>query len=291
MATLSRRLYVYSDGTWEVEESIATLAVQYYMQKEDASMPNWNWGVRPCAPCPAVFVMKEDSHAFVNQQHQYYLRAANYNMDLEDVYLLLDKALAFANGTGFRDSTDPRADYFHNKDLQHRPPQYDKVRTMSRSVMTGTEQFSLVQALYDAVFLARAISRRRTSFLAARNAFTGLLARSENVLNVDVLDSGSLPPLKPGYSYPGDISEVDPNAYLYMPQTHPEKFMVANVVARDGRVVQFPRGATYPWIDDGLTPYNFVPYTANLAYGPVLYPMRFLVKIPLGDPKPRAYHP
>jgi hypothetical protein len=125
-------------------------------------------------------------------------------------------------------------------------------------------------------------------FLAAKRSLQGLLALSENVLNVKVFDSRELPPLNPGYSYPNDIDEVNPNAYAITPETHPEMFLVANIVNAQGEVVQFPRGATYPWIDGGLTPYSFVPHIANLAYGPILYPMRYLYKVPLGSPKPRA---
>lgn len=267
---------------------IISPSVQWYMQREDEDV---NGSIRSCAPCPAVWVMKDDPHAFIGRQLQYYIRAANYNMTIEDVYLLFDVHLAFANGSGFRNDSDPRADWFHNRDLGQKPPNLDKVRTTSRSVVTGVEKFLTSQALLDFSFLVKQIITRRINFQAARSFYAANISQAAvtgNVLEVAVFDSRALPILKPGYEYPMDISEVDPNAYAIMPQTHPEMFLVANIVNRLGEVVQFPRGATYPWIDGGLTPYSFVPHIANLAYGPVQYPMRFLYKVPLGAPKPRA---
>src|SRR3990167_6095837 len=200
---------------------IAPKPVQWYMQKEDREVIG---SLRSCIPCPAVFVMKNDPHAAIGQQWQYATRASNYNMTLENAYLIFDSALAFANRTGFRHGSI-RADYFHNKDLSAKPPQMDKVRTTSRSIMTGVEQFSPMQALKDTVHIIRTVISAPTSSLRyswARSQFTRIMALSENVLNVKVFDSRQNPPLKPGYSYPGDISEVNPDAYAIMPETHPE---------------------------------------------------------------------
>jgi hypothetical protein len=292
MASLSKKLFVFSDGsvkieTYDPDTPPAPAPVQWYMQKEDRDVFG---SIRSCAPCPAVFVMKDDQHAKITQQWQYYIRAINYNMSLKYVYRLLVDDLAFANRTGFQSMDKPgRADYFFNRDLHLDPPQFDKVRTTSRSVLSGTEEFNVPTFITDAFVLARKIISRQTTFMSAKNGFRGLLARSENVLRVNVFDSRELPSLKPGYSYPQDISEIDPNAYLYMPETHPEMFLVANIVKANGDVYQFPYGALYPWIDRGMSPYSFIPHIANLAYGPVLYPLRYLTKVPVGDPKPRAY--
>lgn len=251
---------IRSDGSIEVlTPRPVTPPVQYYMHKEDRESGLWGGSIRPCAPCPAIFVMKDDPHAAMSQQWQYYLRAINYNMTLANVYLLLDDHLAFANDKGFPSLENPgdKQDWFFNRNLDprlYKPPHMDKVRTTSRSVLTGAEV--LVGGVWH--------------------------------LKVKVFDSRSLPPLKPGYNYPRDISEVNPDAYAIMPRTHPEMFAVANIVNREGEVVQFPRGATYPWIDNGRTPYSFVPHIANLGYGEILYPLGLLEKIPLGSPPPRA---
>jgi hypothetical protein len=252
-------------------------SVQWYQFREDREIFG---AVRGCAPCPAVMVMKDDQHAKMNQQWQYFIRAINYNMTLDNAYLLMDSALAFANRTGFRHGRI-KADYFHNKDLDAPLPSLDKVRTTSRSILTGVEEFDYPTFTYNT-------STNTLMRIVNSLGLGALLQRKEPVLNVKVFDSRQNPPLKPGYSYPKDISEVDPNAYLYMPETHPEMFLVANIVNRRGEVVQFPRGATYPWIDGGTTPYSFMPHVANLGYGPIKVPMRYLYKVPLGSPKPRA---
>jgi hypothetical protein len=158
--------------------------------------------------------------------------------------------------------------------------------------MTGTEKFIPRQTLADFGFLLKQIVSRRIGFQAARSFYANNIAMGAvwgNVLEVQVFDSRQLPPLKPGYSYPKDISEVDPNAYAIMPETHRWMFLVANIVNARGEVVQFPRGALYPWIDNGRTPYSFVPHVANLGYGPIHYPLWKLEKLPLGSPVPRAY--
>jgi len=285
MAYRTKRITTYSNWTYSLETFPIVPDVQWYMHREDREVFG---SVRSCAPCPAVMILKDDPHARISQQLQYYLRAINYNMTVDDVYLLLDKSLAFANGTGFRMSDDPRADYFHNKDLQYHLPNLDKVRTTARSVLAGTEQYSLLQAIQDFTRGIRLIFARSKSTLLAKSLWDSLVTTSANVLSVDVFDSNELPPLKTGHSYPQDISEVDPAAYLYMPETHPEKFLVANIVNRAGEVVQFPRGALYPWTGD-QTIYSFVPHIANLAYGPILYSMNNLLKLPLGSPKPSPY--
>lgn len=206
--------------------------------------------IRSCAPCPAVFTLKDDPHAVIGEQWQYYLRAINYNMTIENAYLLLDTGLAFANGTGFRQDGDPRADWFHRRDLTKSPPNLDKIRTCSRSVLTGT-----VAGEY---------------------------------LRVTLFDSRQPPPLKPGRSYPTKMEDIRPDDYLYTPQTHPWMFLTANIVNRSGEVVQFPRGAVYSWTGDGA-PRSFVPHVANLGYGDVLYPLSKLRKLGATEPIPSPY--
>lgn len=259
-------------------------SVQYYMQREDREVFG---GIRTCAPCPAVFVVKDDPHTPVGQQWQYYWRAVNYNNSIENTFLLGDSALAFMNKTGFRHGFDPRQDWYHNKDLKAKPPQFDKVRTCSRNVVTGTEEYSLLEAMSLLWELGKTVTLRAASFRTVRHNFRRLLV-SQNVLNVTTFDSNKLPPLKPGYSYPNDISEVDPNAYAVMPQYNPEMFVVANIVNTRGEVVQFPRGALYAWTQDN-TPYSFVPLMSNPNYGKVLYPTRYLLKLSMGSKAPRPY--
>lgn len=257
----------------------------FWMIREDRDLFG---GVRSCAPCPGVVVLKDDPHAFIGEQWQYFLVAANSAMDLEDVYLLLDKSLAFANGTGFRKEGSPKADYFHRVDLQCKPPSLDKVRSGVRNVLAGFAQYSLMQTLKEVAALAQNLLQRRTTLMAARSTFASLLTTANNVLNVWTFDSTRPPPLKPGRTYPTRVEDVHPDDYLYLPQTDPEKFVVANIVNKSGDVVQFPRGGLYAWTGDH-TPYSFMPLISNHTYGDVLYPLANLVPIGPDVPIPSPY--
>lgn len=253
-----------------------------WMVREDRDLFGY---IRSCAPCPGVVVLKNDPHAIMDEQWQYYLDAINYTMDLEDVYLLLDWRLAFANGSGFRKPDSPKADYFHRRDLASKPPSLDKVRTCVRNVLTGKEQYSLAQTLRAVTSLVGTIVKRQTGFRAARESFVSLTTTAPNVLNVWTFDSRQPPPLRPGRSYPSRVEDADPDDYLYLPQTDREKFAVANIVANDGHVSQFPRGGLYSWTGDH-TPYSFMPHISNHAYGDVLCPLKNLVPV---DSLPSPY--
>lgn len=218
-----------------------------YMHKEDREVFGY---LRSCAPCPAVFVLKDDNHNLITKQWQYYMLAINPAMTLEDVFLLLDDGLAFTNSTGLRNGSDPRQDWFHDRDLQYKPPQFDKVRTCSRNCVTGTEQ--------------------------------------NGMLNVKTFDIRNAPPLKPGKSHPTTIAEINPDDYLYLPRYNREMFIVANIVNREEEVVQFPRGGLYSWTNDN-TPYSFLPLCSNPTYGPVLVPLERFRKLPTDSPVPSPY--
>lgn len=217
------------------------------MHKEDRDVFGY---LRSCAPCPAVFVLKDDNHNPINKQWQYYLLAINPAMTRENVFLLLDNNLAFTNSTGFRNDGDPRADYFHDLNLTHKSPQFDKVRTCSRNCVTGVEQ--------------------------------------NGMLNVKTFDVRNAPPLKPGRSYPLTIAEINPDDYLYTPRYNREMFIVANIVNGEEEVVQFPRGGLYSWTNDN-TPYSFLPLVSNPTYGPVLVPLSRFRKLPIDSAVPPPY--
>lgn len=252
--------------------------IQLYQLKEDREVLG---GIRSCASCPAVFTLKDDPHVVMTEQWQYYLRAINYNMTVNDVYLLLDKSLAFANGTGFRNPNDPRADYFHRINLNYPPPNLDKVRSCSRSVVTGVEQFSLAQSV-------NGLKTMLPAFLSGKKPILSSGLASKNVLKVKTFDSTKPPPLKQGRSYPTRIEDVNPNDYLYLPQYNREMFLVATIVNPNGTVVQFPRGGLYSWTNDN-TPYTFMPHISNPDFGDVVYPLDYLTKLPLGSSVPSPY--
>lgn len=252
-----------------------------YMVNEDGKVFG---GIRSCAPCPAVMVLKDDPHVFIDRQLQYYCRAINYNQPIQYVIANFGYFLAYCNGTGFGNPSDPRANWLTGQRLDQKSPQFDKVRTNSRNVLTGTEQYSLVIAL-------KSVQNRLQSILGGkkmilRTVLDGFL--SKNVLKVATFDSTKPPPLKPGRMYPQSVEEINPDDYLYMPQYNREKFLVANIVRPDGKVVQFDNGGLYDWTGDN-TPYTFLPHISNPAFGDVVYPLEYLTKLGLDAPVPSPY--
>lgn len=255
-----------------------------WMHLEDRAVFGY---IRSCAPCPAVFVMKDDQHVEIDEQWQYALVAANSLMTLENVMLLMDYRLAFANRTGVTNPNDPRADFITGRHTTRRPPQQDKVRTTSRSVLTGVQTYSLGIALRETSAALGQTLRHRQSFATLGKSFRQMLT-TQNVLRVTTFDSRQPPPLKPGRTYPASVQDVDPDDYFYSPLTHPWMFPTANIVNRAGEVVQFPRGAVYPWTGDN-TPRSFWFHISHPDYGPVDYPLSKLRKLGASEPIPSPY--
>lgn len=222
-----------------------------YMHREDKSVFGY---IRSCAPCPAVFTLKDDPHVFLDKQWQFYIRAINYNQDLQYVISNLGFQLAYCNGTGFGDPNDPRANWLTGQRLDKTNPQFDKVRTNSRCCLTGTE----------------------------------VLINGRWFLDVKTFDSTRFPPLKAGRTYPTRVEDVNPDDYLFMPQYNREMFLVCNIVNSSGEVVQFDNGGLYDWTRDS-TPYTFLPHISNPNYGKVLYPLENLIKLPTDSPVPSPY--
>lgn len=215
-----------------------------YMHKEDRDTDIFGGGVRTCAVggCPAVFVLNEPTlKTKLDKNWQYYLIAMNYNMTLENISLLLHFQLAFANGTGFGDDSDPRADYILGKNLTSPLPILDKDRTCSRNVLTGIE--------------------------------------SGEHLVLKLFDGNQPPPMKPGKRLPQTKEEINIWDYLYNPRDNPEMFCVANrVTTKPGNqtsVAPFPRGAQYDWTGNNNN-YSFIPHISREV---VKYPLKYLTRV------------
>jgi len=242
---------LYFDGVKYQKDSVPVIP-QLWMQKEDRDTDIWNYGNRPCAStgCPAVFTLKEPNLKMqMDMNWQFYLRAINYNMTLENVFLLLDNQLAFANNTGFDNLDNPgKKDYFFGRTNYSELPRLDKDRTCSRNIVSGT-----IVGSY---------------------------------LKVTTLNGNNPPPLKPGKSYPQRIQDVNIDDYLYNPKDHPWLFVVANrVTVKPGNqtsVAPFPRGAIYPWTGDNNN-YSFMPLVSREE---ILYPLKHLSRVSV---KPSPY--
>jgi len=264
-----------------VSTEVPTDTVQRYMVREDRDIFG---GIRSCAPCPAVFVLKDDPHVYLDKQWQFYIRAINYNQELKYVIANFGFTLAYCNGTGFGDPADPRANFLTGQRLDQKLPQFDKVRTNSRSVLTGVEQYSLVQAIKDAKSLVQSFLERKSGTLrTVRESLT-----AKNMLKVTTFDGRKPPPLKPGRSYPDRVEDVNIDDYVYNPQLNREMFLVCNIVRPNGSVVQFDNGGLYSWTGDS-TPYTFLPHISNPQFGDVTIPLSWLQKLPIGSPIPSPY--
>lgn len=233
---------------------------QLYMHKEDKDTGIFSStsGVRSCASppeggCPAVFVLKEPrAKTQLTKDWQFYIRAINYAMSLENVFLLLDNHLAFANNTGFESLSNPgKKDYFFGRTEFVELPRFDKDRTCSRNLLSGV--------------------------------VVG------DKLRVTVMDGNQPPPMKEGKPRPQRIEDVRFEDYLYNPRDHRWMFVVANrVTTKPGgqtSVAPFPRGAVYPWTGDGQN-YSFLPLVSREE---ILYPLKYLKKLIPGEPIPNPY--
>jgi hypothetical protein len=223
-----------------IEPAIEPEKVQLYQHREDMAVYGY---IRSCAPCPSIFPMTGDIKTEIDEQWQYYVRAINWGMELQYVAALFGPEKAFTN----RNVENICSDWLRRRNLDMPPPWWDKVRTTSRSVMTGVE--------------------------------------IGDTLKVAIMDGNKPPALKPGKSYPKSVGEINPDSYMFMPQTHRHLFCVANIVNIKGEVVPFDNGALYDWTGDGM-PYTFIPHIARFA---VFYPLKNLIKLPPGSPVPSPY--
>jgi hypothetical protein len=248
MASLLNKVSIFSDGSLQVTQQavIDPPTVQLWQHKDDIGADGV---VRGCAPCPAVWPMS-DHKVFITRQWQYFIRAINMGRSLQHVAALFGPSLAFCN----RQKTDIRRDWLQEKDLDRPDPDFDRVRTCSLSVMTGTV--------------------------------------AGDYLTITMMDGNNPPPLKAGRRYPMAVSQINPDDYLYHPRTHRHLFFAANISKWDDEekvlnTVPFPNGAVYDWTGDGR-PYTWLPHVSRFQ---VHYPLVNLKKLPAGSPAPMPYWP
>ena len=148
-----------------------------------------------------------------------------------------------------RPPDDKRANYLQDGKQSRPDPEFDKVRTCALSVMTGVV--------------------------------------SGDELIVTMLDGSEPPPLKEGRSYPERVEDINPDDYLFTPQTHRHFFFAANIIKRDGKIVPFPHGAIYDWTNDGKM-YSWLPHVKRAKFE-VRYPLSNLIELPAGAPIPSPY--
>jgi hypothetical protein len=231
--------------------------------------------VRGCAPCPAVWPLS-DHKVFATKQWQFYIRATNAGRSVQHVAALFGPALAFTN----RNVRDIRRDWLRLLNLDRPDPDFDRVRTCSRSALTGTPGFSLLESVRLV-----GVSLLKRDFAALQHSFVSF--SSANVLTLTMMDGSKDPLLKPGRSYPERVEDIRLEDYLYAPETHRELFMVATITNAQGQTVPFPNGVRYSWTGDDL-PYTFLPHVSRR---PIQYSLANLVPVPAGARIPSPYNP
>ena len=223
--------FLYNNKKFILEESVIPIS-NLYRHKDDMEV----WGyTRGCVPCPAVWPLlpNSDHKVTFSEQWQYYVRAINWGMELQNVSGLFGPKKAFTN----YDPNQVRRDWLERKNMSAPDPDQDRVRSCSRAPM--------------------------------------LVNIRDGVPVVSTMNGTLPPPLKAGHSYPTHVRDVDPDAYLYHPRTHPGMFLVATITSEKGATRPFPSGAIYDWTGDGQT-YVFWPYVANRE---IVYSLNNLVKI------------
>jgi hypothetical protein len=87
------------------------------------------------------------------------------------------------------------------------------------------------------------------------------------------------------------VADINPDDYLYLPETHRWLFFAANTVssAQGGtsKIFPFPRGATYVWTGDGWK-YTFFPHVSREG-SQIRYPLSRLRKLGPAEPIPSPY--
>ncbi|HUF00540.1 MAG TPA: hypothetical protein VMN99_14875 [Anaerolineales bacterium] len=182
----------------------------------------------------------------ITKQWQFFIRAINPGMRLQNIVALFGPTKAFTN----RPVPDKRADHLRGERLNRPDPEFDKVRTCSLSVLTGVV--------------------------------------SGDELIVTMLDGSQPPPLKEGRSYPERVQDINPDDYLFLPETHRHFFFAANIIKLNGKTVPFPHGALYDWTNDGRR-YSWMPHVKRAQFE-VRYPLSKLIELPPGAPIPSPYN-
>ena len=234
--------FILGDRKFVIENPVIYPSNKFFRHKDDRELWGDFWNIeRDCAPCPAVHPLLPNSDHKVQMTEQWQYYIRAINWGMQIQYV----SALFGPKKAFtnRDPKDIRADWLLRRDLDRPNPDQDRVRSCSRSPIMVTS-------------------------VSNGGASIGMM-------------NGTLPPkLKIGFNYPSSVYNINPNAYFYMPQTHPEMFLVATITNAEGRTRPFPNGAVYAWKGD-RQPYVFWPYVASR---PIVYTMANLVEVQINTP-------
>lgn len=189
-------------------------------------------GPRECASggCPAVVTLPDERTSRPDTefeaQWQYYVYAINKGMSLNAIIALMGSGKALFN-TG--KGIPPRRNALTGNMGNGIWPRLDKLRTFGLNT----------------------------------HALKNL---GNDTLQLLTMDGNNYPLLKAGKSYPRNLSQVNPDDYFYMPQTHRWLFLdCTNVKLKLGGKLDygpFAHGLIRDWIGDN-TPHSFFPLVSK----------------------------
>ncbi len=200
-------------------------------------------GARACAVggCPAVVPLPDERTAgpdtIFTEQWQYYVYAINMGMTMSSIIALMGDGKALFNNTGFGNPDKPVNNYLTGR-MGDKDPRLDKLR----------------------------------SFCLNTHAFIPV----GDKLQLLTMNGSINPPLKPGRTYPSSVAEINPDDYLYLPQTHRWLFLdCSNVkwkkVDLEGNFLAygpFDNGIQRAWIGDGKMHSFFPLVSTRINYCP-----------------------
>lgn len=231
---------IYIKPNWYTRQAALPTGYSLYQYGDDFQCLG---SARSCASggCPAVMVLPDERTAapdtIFTEQWQYYVYAINMGMNESAIIALMGDAKALFNNTGFGNPDKPVNNYISGKTGYAKDPRLDKLRTFALN--------------------------------------THALKRSGDKLLLLTMDGTKNPPLKPGRSYPRSKAEINPDDYLYLPETHRYLFLDCTNVrwkpSTSGQFLAygpFANGLVRPWIGDGKI-HSFMPLVSTrLNYCP-----------------------
>lgn len=132
MATPTRRLSVFSDGSYSVVDiPRPPSSSSLYRVQIDAELGRTD---RARSGNPMMFFLREGS-CLITREWQWYLMAINPGMTTHNIAMLLDNTKAFCNGTGFYGTTD-RQNWIENENITAQAlPAWSKVYVCGGAVV------------------------------------------------------------------------------------------------------------------------------------------------------------
>lgn len=255
MATVSKHIDVYSDGSYNITHPFfIPEGYSLYQLKDDYAV----WGSpRSCAygGCPAQVPMLVFDKADVqfDLDMQMYLVAINEGMSYAAIMSLMGDTKVFMNGTGISGAED-RNNYISGNIGHEKDPYTDKFRSMNLNTHLGYEKDGFMHPL--------------------------------------ALDGTVAPPMKPGKIRPRHPDDAHMDDYLITPKTHPWFFIRCTNVKwkSDTRTLDygpFEGGVYRSWMEDDNLQHTFFPFITTLHKG-ISTPLNWWRKLQPGEKIPSA---